>query len=221
MTVVAKTYTFVPGTPIESDETNQNFDDLVNYINGEVIVRDASKAFTAIPSGPGTDPTSPNQLARKQYVDNAGALRAKLDGTTPFTGIPSGPATNPTTANQFTRKQYVDDSAVTPLIARPTVSNIATNPIIKAQEQVVTIPGGANGVVTVLFPTAFPTECTNVVVTNGDSTTPTQFMTVNLKNTTGFVITCFSQEVVAGPFGGFVLARATGAVRVSYIAFGR
>jgi hypothetical protein len=217
MSAVSKTYTFVPETDIEAAKVNQNFDDLVSYTNAEVIVRDASKAFTAIPSGPGTDPTSPDQFARKQYVDQ----RVKIDGTTPFTGIPSGPNSNPTTENQFTRKKYVDDSAVTPLIARPTVSNIATNPIIKAQEAVVTIPAGANGVVTVLFPTAFPTECTNVVVTNGDSSTPTQFMTVNLKNTTGFVITCYSQEVVAGPFGGFVLARSTGAVRVSYIAFGR
>lgn len=219
MATFIKTYTFVVGEKVQAARTNQNFDDIRDFLNNSVIHVDGSKVFTGVPSGPSADPSSANQLARKQYVDQ----RVKIDGTTAFTGIPSGPATNPTTANQFTRKQYVDDSAVTPLIARPTVSNIATNPIIKAQEEVVVIGAGANGVVTVLFPTPFPTECTGVVVMNGDSTAATQFMSLNLKNTTGFVITCFTQTVVAGPFGGFVLERTPGpsSVRVSYIAFGR
>lgn len=73
MSVVAKTYTFVPGTDIESAEVNQNFDDVVNYINGEVIVRDASKAFTAIPSGPSANPSSDDQFSRKRYVDDQDA----------------------------------------------------------------------------------------------------------------------------------------------------
>jgi len=99
MTAVSKTYTFVPGTPIESDQANQNFDDLVNYTNSEVIVRDASKAFTVIPSGPATDPTSDNQFTRKKYVDDqvttlstADAIRPQfVYGNSGLSGSPSSP----------------------------------------------------------------------------------------------------------------------------------
>ena len=219
MTAVSKTHTFVAGTAIESAQANQNFDDLVNYTNNEVIVRDATKAFTAIPSGPATDPTTANQLTRKQYVDNADNLRVKIDGSTAFTGIPSGPATNPTTANQFTRKQYVDDSAVTPLTFRPSMA--ATGQIIKVGDAVVS--ADANGQAYVPFASPFPTAVTTVVVTSGDNGAGTQFISVNgggQRTVSGFGVTCYGQTVVAGPFGGFVLERTSGSVRVSYIAFG-
>lgn len=213
MTAVAKTYTFVPGTPIESDQANQNFDDLVSYLNAEVIVRDGSKAFTAIPSGPGTDPTTSNQFARKQYVDNADNLRVKIDGTTAFTGIPSGPATNPTTDNQFTRKKYVDDSAVTPLTYRPSMA--VTGQIIKAGDAVVTTD--AFGHAYVPFSTAFGTALDTIVVTSGDANVPTQFMSIYSKNNSGFTVRCFTVDVASN-----ALVRAiTQSVRVSYIAIGR
>jgi hypothetical protein len=218
MTAISKTHTFVPGTPIESAQANQNFDDLVNYTNDEVIVRDASKAFTVTPAGPATDPTSANQFTRKQYVDNADALRAKLDGTTPFTGIPSGPATNPTTENQFTRKKYVDDSAVTPLTFRPSMAT--TGQIIKAADAVVTTD--AFGHATVTFPTAFATALDTLVVTSGDAGVPTQFMSIHAKSNSNFTVRCFTSAVVADGFGGFTLQRAVSqGVRVSYIAIGR
>lgn len=70
MSTVSKTHTFVAGTLIEAAEANQNFDDLVNYTNSEVIVRDASVAFTAIPSGPATNPSTDDQFTRKKYVDD-------------------------------------------------------------------------------------------------------------------------------------------------------
>lgn len=214
MSAVSKTYTFVPATDIESAEVNQNFDDVVNYVNAEVIVRDASKAFTAIPSGPGTDPTSPNQLARKQYVDQ----RVKIDGTTPFTGIPSGPNSNPTTENQFTRKKYVDDSAVTPLTFRPSMATAGQ--IIKAADAVVTTD--AFGHATVTFPTAFATALDTLVVTSGDAGVPTQFMSIHAKSNSNFTVRCFTSAVVGDGFGGFTLQRAISqGVRVSYIAIGR
>ena len=209
MSTVNKTYNFLPATDIESAEVNQNFDDVVNYVNAEVIVRDASKAFTAIPSGPGTDPTSPDQFARKQYVDQ----RVKIDGSTPFTGIPSGPATNPSTANQFTRKQYVDDSAVTPLTFRPSMA--ATGQIIKAKDEVVTTD--AFGHATVTFVGAFPTALDTVVVTSGDAGVPTQFMSIHAKNTSSFTVRCFTIDVASN---ALVRAISQG-VRVSYIAIGR
>jgi hypothetical protein len=214
MSTVSKTHNFLPATDIESAEVNQNFDDVVNYVNAEVIVRDASKAFTAIPSGPGTDPTSPDQFARKQYVDQ----RVKIDGTTPFTGIPSGPATNPTTENQFTRKKYVDDSAVTPLTFRPRMAN--QGQIIKARDAVVTTDG--LGQATVNFVDgAFPTECTTVVVTSGDAGVPAQFISVFGRTASGFSVRCFTSDVV-NPFGiGWTVNRAVSqTVRVSYIAIG-
>lgn len=214
MTVVTKAYTFAPATDIESAEVNENFDRLYNYINGEVIVRDGSMAFTAIPSGPGTDPSSANQFARKAYVDQ----RAKLDGTTVFTGIPSGPATNPTTDDQFTRKKYVDDSAVTPLTFRPSMA--ATGQIIKAADAVVTTD--AFGHATVTFPTAFATALDTLVVTSGDAGVPTQFMSIHAKGNSNFTVRCFTSAVVADGFGGFTLQRAASqSVRVSYIAIGR
>lgn len=214
MTAIAKTYTFIPGTPIESDQANQNFDDVVNYINSEVIVRDASKAFTAIPLGPGTDPTSSNQFTRKQYVDNADALRAKLDGTTAFTGIPSGPAADPTTDNQFTRKKYVDDNTK----YRPSMA--ATGQIIKAADAVVTTD--AFGHATVTFSTAFPTALDTIVVTSGDATVPTQFIAIHAKSNSNFTVRCYTADVV-NPFGtGYTINRAVSqGVRVSYIAIGR
>lgn len=209
MTVVTKAYTFAPATDIKSAEVNENFDRLYNYINNEVVVRDASMAFTAIPSGPGTDPTSSNQLARKAYVDQ----RVKIDGTTAFTGIPSGPATNPTTANQFTRKQYVDDSAVTPLTFRPSMAT--TGQIIKADQAVVTTD--IFGHATVPFVGAFPTSLDTIVCMSGDAGVATQFMSIHARTTSNFTVRCFTVDVASN-----ALVRAISQmVRVNYIAIGR
>ena len=215
MSIVTKAYTFAPATDIESAEVNENFDRLYNYINNDVIVRDASMAFTAIPSGPGTDPSSANQFARKAYVDQ----RVKIDGTTAFTGIPSGPATNPTTANQFTRKQYVDDSAVTPLIARPTVSGLATNPIIKA-DAVYTPSTNAGGEATFNFVTAFPNGCQSVTVTADNGAGPC-FVSITSKSASSFTARIYTENIVSNPFtGGFSNARYVGAAIVYYTAVG-
>ena len=201
MTAVAKTYTFVPGTPIESDHANQNFDDLVNYTNGEVIVRDASKAFTAIPSGPGIDPSSPNQFTRKQYVDN---LNTAV--TTSVTNLTT------TVTNNKTAQDAAD-------ALRPTVEGIS-NPIIKAADAVVTTD--AFGHATVTFPTAFATALDTLVVTSGDAGVPTQFMSIHARSNSNFTVRCFTSAVVGDGFGGFTLQRAISqSVRVSYIAIGR
>jgi len=213
MTAVAKTYTFVPGTTIEAAQANQNFDDIVGYINSEVIVRDASKAFTAIPSGPGTDPSTSNQFTRKQYVDDADALRAKLDGTTAFTGIPSGPNSDPTTDNQFARKKYVDDKTK----FRPTVNT--EGQIFKTGESVVSTD--AFGHATISFAAAFPTAIDTILLTNNDATVPSQFLSVHARSASSFTVRCYTAAVVADGFGGFALQRATNqSVRVGYIAIG-
>ena len=108
MSAVSKTYTFVPGTDIESSEVNQNFDDLVGYTNAEVIVRDGSKAFTAIPTGPATNPTSANQFARKQYVDDREAVVTAVT-TTHTTDLTKRPTIN----NNATNVRMISESVTT------------------------------------------------------------------------------------------------------------
>lgn len=66
---ITKVYDFTAGTTIRASEVNQNFDDLFNEVNTNMIHRDGSVAFTGIPSGPASDPTTDNEFTRKAYVD--------------------------------------------------------------------------------------------------------------------------------------------------------
>lgn len=70
MATAAVTYTFSNGTNADATKVNTNFTDLVSFINAELIQKDASVAFTAVPSGPASNPTTDNQLVRKKYVDD-------------------------------------------------------------------------------------------------------------------------------------------------------
>ena len=76
MATLSVTNTFVDATAAEAGEVNENFDDIVTFVNADVIHRDASIAFTAVPTGPSTDPSSANQLSRKSYVDAGDATNA-------------------------------------------------------------------------------------------------------------------------------------------------
>lgn len=60
---------FTVGTPAVADDVDANFAAVVTWINTNAVHLDASKAFTSVPSGPATDPTSDNQLTRKAFVD--------------------------------------------------------------------------------------------------------------------------------------------------------
>jgi hypothetical protein len=64
------TYSFSANTTILSAEANTNFADIVSFLNGEVIHKDAAIAFTNVPSGPASNPSSDNQFTRKKYVDD-------------------------------------------------------------------------------------------------------------------------------------------------------
>jgi len=66
---VAVTYNFVAGTPAVADNVDQNFADIVTWINTNAVHLDGSKAFTGAPTY-AADPTTANQLARKSYVDS-------------------------------------------------------------------------------------------------------------------------------------------------------
>lgn len=95
MATAAVTYTFTPNTTILSAEANTNFSDLVSFLNNSVMHRDASAAFTAVPSGPSTDPSTDNHLARKKYVDDSitGLYTAPAAYTPSHTGITVGNGT--------------------------------------------------------------------------------------------------------------------------------
>lgn len=69
---VTKPYTFSPG-PAVSAEVNANFDELYDALNNDYIDKTAALAFTNIPSGPATNPTTDNQFTRKAYVDSGPA----------------------------------------------------------------------------------------------------------------------------------------------------
>lgn len=66
---VAVTYNFVAGNPAVADDVDQNFADIVTWINTNAVHLDGTKAFTGAPSY-AADPTSANELARKSYVDS-------------------------------------------------------------------------------------------------------------------------------------------------------
>ena len=69
MATASVTYVFANGTNADGTQVNANFTSLLNFINTEVIQRDASVAFTAIPTLPATTPTLDNHAVRKAYVD--------------------------------------------------------------------------------------------------------------------------------------------------------
>lgn len=71
MATAAVTNTFVDATTIEAADENQNFTDLVTFINTHCIQKDGSLAMTS-PLTLSGNPTTALQAAPKQYVD-AGA----------------------------------------------------------------------------------------------------------------------------------------------------
>jgi hypothetical protein len=83
------TYSFAPNTTILSAQVNTNFEDIVDFLNNSVMHRDAAVAFTNVPSGPASDPSSDNQLTRKAYVDALVGERPRLISYTTSTSAPS------------------------------------------------------------------------------------------------------------------------------------
>lgn len=69
MATASVSYVFANGTNADGTQVNANFTSLLNFINTEVIQRDASIAFTSIPTLPAATPTLDNHAVRKAYVD--------------------------------------------------------------------------------------------------------------------------------------------------------
>lgn len=211
MSNFVKTYTFVAGAKVLSAQANTNFNEIATFLNNDVVHVDASKSFSAVPSGPALDPTSGNQLARKQYVD--GVLGFST-GTTPnytlASTVKSALATM--TTNVLNRLKIADVG--TPLVtAKPTVASTQF-----------TVQGGTGTVVantvsqTVTFPTAFPNGVVSVVACIGDSTGLTAIQ-VSGYSKTGFTVNGFALlnglDGVTQSFGALA-----GAWRYNWIAIG-
>lgn len=91
MATAAVTYSFVDSTPAEAAEVNEDFQDLVDFLNGSVVHKDGSVTMTGALVLPASDPVSDNQAARKAYVDLVGASGVPAGVTVPFSG-PNAPA---------------------------------------------------------------------------------------------------------------------------------
>ena len=103
MATASVQHTFAALTDIKSSEANKNFQDLVNFINNQVIHADASRVFTAIPSGPPTDPSSDNQFARKAYVDRGPSVEQSQFTPGGTSDLTLGTFTNwPSVGGQYT-----------------------------------------------------------------------------------------------------------------------
>lgn len=64
MATLSVTHDFAPNTVAEANDVDQNFSDIVSFVNTECIQKDASVAFTNIPAGPSSDATTDNQFLR-------------------------------------------------------------------------------------------------------------------------------------------------------------
>lgn len=115
MTTVSVPNNFSNNTAADAEEVDANFAALVSYINTHCVLKDASVAFTAVPSGPASDPSSDNQLTRKAYVDALTALvECRLSKATTLTisDAPLASWTETSDANGF--YTATDDEIVIP-----------------------------------------------------------------------------------------------------------
>lgn len=70
MPTLIKQFHFVASTNIEPNQVNANFDDIVSFVNNNVVHTDGTRAMTAHLSLVASDPSTDNQAARKAYVDS-------------------------------------------------------------------------------------------------------------------------------------------------------
>lgn len=69
MATLTKQYTFSALTSARAAEVNTNFDQIVSFINTNMMQKDGSTAFTGYPLLPGSAPTNTLHAASKGYVD--------------------------------------------------------------------------------------------------------------------------------------------------------
>lgn len=69
MATASVTNTFTTGTPALASKVNENFTDLVDYLNDEAVDKDGTTTMTGLLTLHSTDPTTSNHATRKSYVD--------------------------------------------------------------------------------------------------------------------------------------------------------
>lgn len=165
MPTLIKQFTFVADTNIAPNQVNANFDDIVSFINNELIHKDGTRAMTAHLSLLAADPASDNQAARKAYVD------AKANASTGVANAAQTAANNAQTAAnnaQVTadrRARGLDsNSAQAPVDVGKPDWNV-TSMLIQGGTAVVNTNASGTGVLT--FPSQFPNACLAVVANPG------------------------------------------------------
>lgn len=190
-TAASVTYTFTVGTAAVAAQVNQDFTDLVTWINTNAVHLDGSKAFTAVPSGPASDPTSDNQLARKAYVDRKGS-------TCTSSTRPASPVTGQLIFETDTSRVRIWNGSLWQLVSG--------NQSVSASSTGVVVAGGASPTLT------FATENydTDNFFTAGGSTftipeAGTYSVTLRLTNTAGnnFIAGFGSNASMAPPSGTY------------------
>lgn len=97
MATATRTNSFTTGETIVAAEVNEDLDDLFALVNNDLIHADGTNAFTTVPAGPATDPTTDNQFTRKAYVDKkAGGVVAykTVDTGASYSNVAAGAAVN-------------------------------------------------------------------------------------------------------------------------------
>lgn len=98
MATLTQPFTFTPGTFAVASQVDANLTTLYGWVNGgSAIWADASRAFTSVPSGPSADPTAPNHLVRKSYVDfianlDSGSRQTMRSGSSVVSPVTDGHA---------------------------------------------------------------------------------------------------------------------------------
>ncbi len=141
---VSKQHNFVWDTDANPDHVNENFDDIYAFVNTQVVHRDGSISFSAVPTGPALDPTTDNQLSRKKYVDDKAAAAT--------TALNAAALARPTLLN------YSGTLNGTAPALATTQFSIQAGTVVFTNSTSVT------------FPTAFPNGLVSVVVTCNDNT---------------------------------------------------
>ena len=77
MAIAAVTYSFTTATTAVAAQVNQDFTDVVTFLNSNVVHVDGSKTMTGQLALLAADPTTANQAARKSYVDQFGKWKGK------------------------------------------------------------------------------------------------------------------------------------------------
>lgn len=126
---------FTNDTNADALLVNANFAAVAAFANTETIQRDASVAFTAVPSGPGVDPTTSNQLTRKSYVDTKVAAFVPAAGSIALAQL---------AADSVDSSKIVNASIAGGDIAAGTIlgSNLATGTVSSSNIVDATIVGG-------------------------------------------------------------------------------